>query len=62
MTPRILLFIAGEPQRLDEQKYASLESSFHNLFKNTTFRHLGIGNTFYYMVTHPALLSRNLIG
>ena len=35
----ILLFIAGEPQKLDRQKYISLESSFCKLFKNTTFRH-----------------------
>ena len=36
---RILLFIAGEPQKLScRQKYISLESSFHKLLKNTTFR------------------------
>ena len=29
----ILLFIAGELQKLDGQKYASLESSFHKLLK-----------------------------
>ena len=39
---RILLFIAGEPQKLDKQKYISLESSFHKLFKNTIF---SIGKT-----------------
>ena len=37
----ILLFIAGEPHKLDRQKYVSMELSFHKLFKNTTFRHLG---------------------
>ena len=37
---RILLFIAGEPQKLGRQKYKSLESSFHKLLKNTAFRHL----------------------
>ena len=41
----------GEPQKQDRQKtrqfkYISLESSFHELFKNTTFRYLrGIGKT-----------------
>ena len=30
---RILLFITGEPQKLDKQKYMSLESSFHKLSK-----------------------------
>ena len=43
---RILLFIAGEPQKLERQKYISLISSFHKLLKNTTFRHLrDIGKT-----------------
>ena len=37
---RILLFIAGEPQKLDRQNYISLELSFGKLFKNTTYRHL----------------------
>ena len=37
---RIMLFITGEPQRLERQKYTSLESSFRKLFKNITFRHL----------------------
>ena len=41
-----LLFVAGEPQKLDGQKFISLEWSFHKLFKNTTFTHLrGIGKT-----------------
>ena len=41
---RILLVIAGEPQKLDRQKYILLELSFHKLSKNTIFRHLrGIG-------------------
>ena len=31
---RILLFIAGEPQKLNGKTYISLESSFHKLFKN----------------------------
>ena len=30
---KILLFIAGEPQKLDRQRYISLESPFHKLFK-----------------------------
>ena len=34
---RKLLFIAAEPQKLDRQKYISLESSFHKLFKTTTY-------------------------
>ena len=39
-------FIAGEPPKLDRQKYITLESSFHKLFKNTTLKHLrGIGKT-----------------
>ena len=39
---KILLFIAGEPQKLAWQKYISLESSFHNIF----FSHFrGIGKT-----------------
>ena len=37
----ILLFIAGEPEKLDRQKYMSLESSFRKLFKSITFRYLG---------------------
>ena len=42
----VLLFIAGELQKLDRQKYKSLESSFHKLVKNTTFKHLtGISKT-----------------
>ena len=36
---RILLFIAGEPQKLDRQKYVLLGSFFLKLFKNTAFRH-----------------------
>ena len=32
--PRITLFITGKPQKLDRQKYTSLESSFHKLLKN----------------------------
>ena len=44
---RILLFMAGEPQKLDRQKYMSLESSFRKLFKNRIFSHLrGIGLNF----------------
>ena len=35
---RILLFIAGEPQKLDKQKYISLGLSFHKLFKITNFQ------------------------
>ena len=43
---RILLFIAGEPQKLDRQKYVSQESSFHKLFENTIFKDLrSIGKT-----------------
>ena len=43
---RILLFIAGEPQKLDGQKYVSLESSFIRFPKITTVRHLkSIGKT-----------------
>ena len=43
---RILLFIAGEPQKLDRQKDISLESSFHKLYKTTPSRHLrAIGKT-----------------
>ena len=46
MTPQDTCFIAGEQQKLDRQKYISLKSSFHKLFKNTTFRHLRcIGKT-----------------
>ena len=37
---RVLFFIAVEPQKLDKQKYISLESSFYKLIINTTFRHL----------------------
>ena len=37
---QILLFIVGESQKLDRQKYISLKLLFHKLFKNTTFRHL----------------------
>ena len=32
--------MAGEPQKLDKQKYISQEFSFHKLFKNTALRHL----------------------
>ena len=42
----ILLFIAGEPQKVQAKVYISLGSSFYKLFKITTFRHLGgIGKT-----------------
>ena len=34
------LFIAGEGQKLDRQKYASLKLSFHKLLENASFRHL----------------------
>ena len=34
----IILIIAGEPQKLDRQKYISLKLFFHKLFKNTIFR------------------------
>ena len=38
--------IAGEPDKLGRQKYISLDSSFHKLFKNETFRQLrGNGKT-----------------
>ena len=41
-------FIAGEPQKLDRQKYASLKSSFHKHFKTTSLRSLrGIGKTLF---------------
>ena len=44
---RILLFIDGEPQKLERQRYVSLESSFYKLFENATFRHFrSIGKTF----------------
>ena len=39
----VLLFIAGEPQKVDRQTYISIKSSFHKLFKNTAFRHLRLG-------------------
>ena len=43
---RTILFIAGEPQQPDKQKYISPTSAFRKFFKNTTFRHLGsIGKT-----------------
>ena len=46
MTPQDTFFMAGEPQKLDMQKYISLESSFHTLFRNTTLGSLrGIGKT-----------------
>ena len=42
----ILLFIAGDPQKLDKQKYISLKSCFHTFFKNTTLREVrGMGKT-----------------
>ena len=44
--PRIPLYMGGKPQKLNRQKFISLESSLHELFKNTTFRHLrGMGKT-----------------
>ena len=39
-----LLYLPRKPQKLDRQKYISMELSFYNIFKNTTFGHLrGIG-------------------
>ena len=57
----ILLFIASEPHKLDRQKYISLESSFHKLFKTTTFRHLrDIGKTLSLLDNYVFRINRSM--